>query len=129
MQHHQNSHPVLFQHRRVSNLLLTTHDYDSNNIMCFTSGQLTISDLPQVFRAVFDARTKWYDIGLELKIDVGSLDAIEEDNPRDVQDCLRALLKKWLRRAQPKPTWGALREALESPLVDEGQLISKFPHN
>ena len=99
--------------------------------VCFTSGQLTISDLPQVFRAVFDARTKWYDIGLELKIDVGSLDAIEEDNPRDVQDCLRALLKKWLRRAQPnyKPTWGALMEALESPLVDEGQLISKFPHN
>ena len=97
--------------------------------VCFTSGQLTISDLPQVFVAVFDARTKWYDIGLVLKIDAGSLDAIEEDNPRDVQNCLRALLKKWLRRGQPKPTWGALREALESPLVDEGQLISKFPHN
>ena len=76
---------------------------------------------------VFDARAKWYYIGLELNIDAASLDAIEKENPRDVQDCLRALLKKWLRRAKPEPTWGALMEALKSPLVDEGHLISKFP--
>ena len=80
-----------------------------------------------MFRAIFDARTKWYDIGLELKIGAASLDAIQEDNPRNVQNCLRDMLKKWLRRCQPKPTWGALVEALESPLVDEGLLASKFP--
>ena len=97
--------------------------------ICFISGQLTISDLPKVFRAVYDARAKWYDIGLELNIDAATLDAIENENPRDVQNCLRALLKKWLRRPQPKRTWGALMEALESPLVDEGQLIAKFPRD
>ena len=74
-----------------------------------------------------DARAKWYEIGLELSIDPGSLDAIEKENPRDLQDCLRALLKKWLRRSQPRATWGALMEALTSPLVDEGHLTSKFP--
>lgn len=96
----------------------------SNNI----SGQLAIGDLPQVIRAVYDARVKWYDIGLELKVDAASLDAIQEDNPRNVQNCLRDMLKKWLRRSQPKPTWGALKEALESPLVDEGFLVSSFPN-
>ena len=88
-----------------------------------------ISDLPQVFRAVFDARTKWYDIGLELKIDPASLDAIQEDNPRNAQNCLRDMLKKWLRRSQPKATWRALVEALESPLVDEGLLASMIPRD
>ena len=79
-----------------------------------------------MFKSVFDARAKWYDIGLELKMDAGSLDAIEKDNPRDVQDCLRALLRKWLRRSQPKPTWGALVEALESSLIGEELLASKI---
>ena len=96
---------------------------------CFTSELVTINDLPQVFRAVFDARTKWYDIGLELNIDAASLDAVQNDNPHNVQNCLRDMLKKWLRRSQPKPTWGALKEALESPLVDEGHLIATFPHD
>ena len=73
---------------------------------------------------MFDARAKWCDIGLELKIDPGSLDAIEKENPRDVQGCLREVLKKWLRRSHPKPTQGALMKALESPLVGEGLLAS-----
>lgn len=79
-----------------------------------------------MFRSVFDACAKWYDIGLELKIDAASLDAIEKENSHNVQDCLREVLKKWLRRFQPMPTWGALIEALESPLVDEGLLASQI---
>jgi hypothetical protein len=93
-------------------------------IISWHSGQLTIRDLPEVFTSVFDARAKWYDIGLVLKIDPGSLDAIEKENPRDFQGCLRALLKTWLRKSQPKPTWGALVKALESPLVGEALLAS-----
>ena len=81
-----------------------------------------------MFRAVLDARAKWYDIGLELKIDAASLDAIQEDNPRNVQNCLRDMLKKWLR-SQLNPTWGAIVEALESPLVDEGVLASNIPRD
>ena len=80
-----------------------------------------------MFRAIYDARTKWYDIGLELKIDAASLDAIEMENRGNVQDCLRNVLKIWLRRPQPRPTWEALMESLKSPLVGEEYLISKFP--
>ena len=86
-----------------------------------------MNDLPEVFTSVFDARAKWQDLGLVLKIDAASLDAIEMDNPRNVQGCLRCLLKIWLRRAQPKPSWEALAEALRSPLVDEEHLIFNFP--
>ena len=88
-----------------------------------------MKDLPEVMRAVFEARAKWCDIGLELKIDPGSLDAIQAENSRSVQDCLRSLLKIWLRRHQPEPTWGALIEALKSPLVNEEHVISNFPLN
>ena len=95
--------------------------------MLFLTGRLTINDLPQVNRSVLDARTKWYDIGMELKIDAETLDSIEKDNPRNCQDCLREMLKFWLRREEPIPTWGALAEALMSPLVGKGDLIPKFP--
>ena len=93
------------------------------------TGQLKVNDLPQVYRSVFDARTKWYDIGLELGIDAETLNCIEKENPRQLQDCLRNMLKTWLERAHPRPTWEALIEALKSPLVDREDLILNFPSN
>ena len=127
MQHRSPKQPSGSLSASESKQLAINHNIDYNNIMCFTSGLLTINDLPQVIRAVLDARDEWYYIGLELKIDAGSLNAIRNDNRHSVQDCLLALLQKWLNNDEPKPTWGALKEALKSPLVNKAQLIAKFP--
>ena len=88
-----------------------------------------MEDLDIVYSATFDARSKWYDIGLALNLDPSSLDVIRGENPGNTSSCLRSMLVVWLRTAEPKPSWAGLKAALISPPVNEEQLISKFPSN
>ena len=85
------------------------------------AGELCTMDLRKVQRAAWEARAKWYNIGLELDIDPETLDVIEGNN-RDINDCFRFMLTTWLKTVQPKPTWEALAEALRSPTVGCGHL-------
>ena len=85
------------------------------------AGKLCTMDLRKVQRAAWEARAKWYNIGLELDIDPGTLDVIEGNN-KDINDCFRFMLTTWLKTVQPKPTWEALAEALRSPTVGCGHL-------
>ena len=77
---------------------------------------IDISDLRKIQRVAWEARAKWYNIGLELDIAPGTLDVIQGNN-RDIDDCFRAMLTTWLKMVQPKPTLAALAEALQSPTV------------
>ena len=70
--------------------------------------RLTVNDLLEVFSA---ERSKWKNIGLRLGITIDTLDAIEHDY-RKCDDCLMAVLKEWLKRSEPRPTWDALQQAL-----------------
>ena len=79
-------------------------------------GNLSIKDLSKVQRAAWDARAKWYNIGLELEIDPGTLDTIKGNND-NIDDRFRAMLTTWLKMAEPRPTREALAEALRSPTV------------
>ena len=84
---------------------------------------LTVKDLRYVQEAVHPARTKWYDIGLQLDVPVGTLDCIEGEKG-DGGDHLRNMLKWWLK--QGAATWRALADALRSPTVGERQLAMKL---
>ena len=83
--------------------------------------ELYIEDLCLVQNTIWMARAKWYNIGLNLNIHMGTLDAIKKDND-DSDDRFRAMLITWLKTVQPKPTWEALAEALRSPSVGYEQL-------
>ena len=83
-----------------------------------------MKDLRKVQRATWEARTKWYNIGLELEIDPGTLDTIKNDNDNS-DDRFRAMLMTWLKMVQPKPTFAALAEALQSPTVGFGHLAEQ----
>ena len=72
--------------------------------------------IKEVQRAAWDARSKWYNIGLELNIDQGTLDVIEGDG-KSTDKQFRAMLTTWLKMVDPRPTWEALAEALRSPTV------------
>ena len=74
------------------------------------------NDLRNVQRILWEARTQWYNLGLELDITPDSLDSIELANSGKPDRCFRAMLTKWLREHQ-RPTWSALAEALRSPSV------------
>ena len=84
-----------------------------------------MEDLGEVIQATYEARAKWYHIGIQLKLPVGTLDAIRLDFP-DSTDCLTRMCSHWLRRIDPHPSWVALIGALESPPVGEGQLAQQL---
>ena len=89
------------------------------------SGQLTLEDLSEVRGVLYEARAKWYHIGVELKLSVGTLNAIRSEFS-DTNDCNTEMCSHWLRRIDPRPSWEALTKALESPPVGEGHLAQQL---
>jgi hypothetical protein len=90
-----------------------------------TLGCLGPNDLRKVQRILWDARTQWYNIGLELDISPDTLDSIQLANQQNPDRCFRAMLTKWLREHQ-RPTWSALAEALSSPSVGLSHLAEEI---
>ena len=66
---------------------------------------------------IHDARTKWYDIGLELKVPEPTLKSIASKYD-DSKICLREVIAVWLK-AGDHPTWESLVDALRTRVVDE----------
>ena len=54
---------------------------------------------------------RWYELGLLLDIDEGSLDIIEHDHHCDLKACRRKIFSLWLRNSK-NATFEALLEAL-----------------
>ena len=77
---------------------------------------LTSNNVKEVLNLMWDYRSRWRFVGIELGIDVNTLDAIEMNNRR-VEDCLTKLITTWLRCTNPKPTRSAITKALESQSV------------
>ena len=86
---------------------------------------LSIDDLKEVQDKLFGVSNKWYDIGLQLLLSANDLDSIEA-NSNSTQHCLREMLKRWLRRVNPHPTWKAVVDALKSVVVGEETLAQQL---
>ena len=71
---------------------------------------------------LFKARTKWYDIGLALKVPVTTLDCINSQFGNH-SDKLRETLKVWLKTAT-EPSWQDVVGVLKRPVVGEPKLAS-----
>lgn len=89
------------------------------------AGSLSTDDLEKVLEVVWEARLTWYNIGLGLQISPDRLDGIKEAC-QDCNECLREMLKVWLRSVPPSPTWKALAKALRSPTVGYGRFMKQF---
>ena len=89
--------------------------------------KLTADDLGDVLEAVWEARVKWFNIGLKLGISAGTLNAIKKKNNQDPDDCLTAMLEYWLNNGKPKPSWTTVANALKSPMVAHAQLAEQLP--
>lgn len=72
-------------------------------------GTLTIKN---TFQLLFSSADEWENIGVFLDVPEGVLNTIAKDNSRS-RDCLREMLKVWLKQIDPRPTWKALAEAVE----------------
>ena len=72
---------------------------------------LNESDLGEVYERVFQARARWYNIGLKLNLHSSDLDVLKKRSP---DEALREVLRSWLQRTNPAPTMNMLTEALRN---------------
>ena len=69
---------------------------------------LSEKDADVVFEFLYDARVKWYELGLQLKVTTQDLDVIKLSS----HNKLLGMLKQWLRSAE-NTTWPHIVEALQ----------------
>ena len=87
---------------------------------------LSINDLGAVLEAVWEARSRWYNMGLKLGTSPGTLDAIKLEAKESPDNCITAMIKDWLNNGKPRPTWAAVAKALRSPMVGYGHLAEQL---
>ena len=96
------------------------------NVCLYNHVGLCPEDLRKVRGAIFSAKVKWYDIGVELELPLSLLDELDKENGKDSGECLRKMLKEWLSGVSPAPSWNSLVEALSSDPVGEHILAKKI---
>lgn len=87
-------------------------DLDTSNLMYFEPQDTPkLRDANKLF---CDFAYNWEAIAALLKIDGFLINEIRYDCDGEAKICFREMLSKWLKRAIPSPTWGELREAVET---------------
>ena len=85
-----------------------------------------MNDFDVVLNAIWEIRAEWQNLGLSLGIPYSDIEVIKKDSPGDAEDCFRAVIRLWLTREDPKPTWAALVEALQSPMLRHVALAARI---
>ena len=76
-------------------------------------------------RAIWEGRTEWRTLGLELGLSHNTLEAISRDYPQSIKDCFCEMMYEWLKSGGT-PSWETLISALKSPLVGLQGLANEF---
>ena len=95
---------------------LTEFIYFNNDLLesDSTGTCLSVKDLYPVYKALQGARNKWYFMGLALELSAADLDSIRKEFHDNPEDCLKEMLKKFLVKGDPKPTWQLFVDALKN---------------
>lgn len=99
----------------------------SSYVICLISAiKLSKNDLGELLNKLYPARSKWYNLGLALKLSPDDLDAIGNgEYSGKPGDCLREVLKLWLSIAT-NPEKGDLIKALKAPSVQYAALADEL---
>ena len=84
---------------------------------------MRISDLKLVINTLWDARSKWFDIGIELERTPDDLEAIKAKCNSSPDTCFREMLTEWLRDKSSK--WEHIVTALRAKPVGYGKLAKE----
>ena len=87
--------------------------------------QLGIDDFAEVQEALWEARSKWHNIGTRLKLGVFDLDCINSEPGFGLDDKFNLMIKTRLKRMEPC-TWRDLYDALKHPTVDMPSVANKL---
>ena len=78
---------------------------------------LTERDADAVLEELLPAQTQSYVLGVKLKLETHEIEAIHM-RYLDPRDRLLHIIIAFLRRAEPRPTWRVIVDALRSPVVN-----------
>lgn len=81
----------------------------------FPLTELVVTDLATIQKSVWEARLKWFHIGLELGVACSTLKVIESNYPLNTDRKFTDMLEEWLKNS--KPTYGRLINALKASTV------------
>ena len=76
--------------------------------------------------------TDWFDIGLELDLELDVLEIIKKDNPQQSVTCFRKTLDKWLKLNGDNATWKALEVAITNArraILSLGRVDDVYVHS
>ena len=95
------------------------------NFVFFCIGtKLTYDDFDVVRNELFKARTKWYEMGLTLKMDNETLRSIEIRHCNDPDKCLEEMIKRCLKG--DSLSWEDLCDCLRAPTVRRNDLAEEI---
>ena len=89
---------------------------------------LTVDDFADVQSALWEARHKWFSIGVRLRLKVPDLEAIDHELGLDLEGKFVRMILSWLESGQTC-TWRALREALEHHIINLPVLAREIKTN
>lgn len=89
--------------------------------MLLSIGTFTLKNVRNI---LWDARIKWFDLGIELDLPEDKLRVIQKDNPSDVEKCFTEMISTWLKET-PEKSWSAIIKALKAPAVNLAHLGNK----
>jgi hypothetical protein len=78
-----------------------------------------------IYSNIWEARNKWFNIGLSLNLEVSDLEEIRHIYRDKMDDCFLGMLKNWLRTS-PRPTQSNLITALRERTVGFSQLAEEL---
>lgn len=86
-----------------------------------TSKTPKIKDLMKELNAI---ASNWQNFGVMLEVDSRKMNSVAADYPWSCEDCLREMLRIWLKNVDPPPSWSAVVDALEN--IDERRLAKEI---
>ena len=94
-------------------------------ISFYPANVLGENDLRCVYKELLDVSHKWFKLGVELELRLGTLERVRDQYP-DPSTALLEMLLHWLKQVDPPPTWEGLACALESRTVGEPRLAEQL---
>ena len=84
----------------------------------------TKPELQDLLKELYTNASEWMNIGVFLGIEIGKLDTIKTAENHKPQNCLREMLRIWLNRVPPPPSWAAIADAVER--IDDQNLADQL---
>ena len=91
----------------------------------FSILELTLKDIGVICEKLHNARVKWFQLGMALKVDHDTLTNIKEENQGRNDVCLEKMIAHRLKNGDPL-TWKELCECLKKSTVGQRDVATEI---